>query len=279
LSEHISSEHISSEHISSEHIPSAWYADFFTDLPNEFWRRAATPEWTEVDVDFVEARLGLSPDSRILDVPCGSGRHSLALAARGHRVTGVDLSTEAIAHARGAARIAEQTAASEQTVASERAVAFEHGDMRDIGRFGVFDAAICLGNSFGYLDLAGTRAFAAALGRAVRPGGGLVVDFGATAESILPGFTEAPHTMRTGDITVETTTEYDVAASRLISRYRFIQGSRRLDATALHHVYTSGHLGDLLTDAGFTDVRRYAGPDGTPYTLGAGRLLLTARRA
>ncbi|WP_157891965.1 MULTISPECIES: SAM-dependent methyltransferase [Frankia] len=267
LSRYLIREHPAlSSHISSDHISSSWYADFFTDLPNEFWRRAATPEWTEADVDFVEARLGLPHGSRILDVPCGSGRHSLALAARGHRVTGVDLSTEAIAHARRAARVAGQ------------AVAFEHGDMRDLGRFGVFDAAVCLGNSFGYLDLAGTRAFTAALGRAVRPGGGLVVDFGATAESILPGFAGTPRTMRTGDITVETTTEYDVAASCLISRYRFSQGARRLAATALHHVYTSAHLGDLLTDAGFTDIRRYAGPDGTPYTLGAGRLLLTARR-
>ncbi|WP_261576063.1 hypothetical protein [Frankia gtarii] len=119
----------------------------------------------------------------------------------------------------------------------------------------------------------------AALGRVVRPGGGLVVDFGAAAESILPGFTEAPRTMRTGDITVETTTEYDVAASRLISRYRFSQEARRLDATALHHVHTGAHLGDLLANAGFTDLRRYADPDGTPFTPATGRLLLAARRA
>ncbi|MFC6094880.1 class I SAM-dependent methyltransferase [Saccharothrix lopnurensis] len=75
---------------------STWYVDFFTELPNEFWRRAVPPEVTVEEIDFVEERLGLAPGSLVLDVPCGSGRHSLELARRGHRVTGVDLSAEAI---------------------------------------------------------------------------------------------------------------------------------------------------------------------------------------
>jgi cyclopropane fatty-acyl-phospholipid synthase-like methyltransferase len=33
---------------------------------------------------------GLRAGSGVLDVPCGSGRHSLALAGRGCRVTGID---------------------------------------------------------------------------------------------------------------------------------------------------------------------------------------------
>ena len=61
----------------SEHVRSAWYADFFTELPNEFWRRAVPPEATTAEVDFVEERLGLAPGSRVVDVPCGSGRHSM----------------------------------------------------------------------------------------------------------------------------------------------------------------------------------------------------------
>ncbi|CAI7979922.1 Methyltransferase type 11 [Frankia sp. Hr75.2] len=243
-----------------------WFTEFFTELPNEFWRRAATPEMTAADVDFVETRLGLAPGSRIIDVPCGSGRHSLALAERGHRVTGVDLSAEAIEHARRAA------------AATGTAVKFVLGDMREIAPSGSFDAAVCLGNSFGYLTPAQTAEFVRSLAAAVRPGGGLVLDFGATAESVLPGFTGEARVMRTGDITTEATVDYDVARSRMLSRYRFTRGDDVLDTTAVHHVYTCGHIGDLLGAAGFTDIGRHSDPDGTPYRLGAGRLLVTARR-
>ncbi|QFZ24564.1 class I SAM-dependent methyltransferase [Saccharothrix syringae] len=244
--------------------PPTWYVDFFTELPNEFWRRAVPPEVTVEEIDFVEQRLGLAPRSAVLDVPCGSGRHSLELARRGHRVTGVDLSAEAIGHARRAAAGLD--------------VEFVHADMREIPRHGGFDAAVCLGNSFGYLELDGLREFAAALGGAVRPGGGLVVDFASAAESILPGYRAEPRTMTTGDITVLATGEYDVPGSRVLSRYRFTRGGEELDVTAIHHVYTVAQVVDLLSGNGFTDVELFGGPGGEPYGVGAGRLLLTARR-
>src|SRR6476646_2265358 len=67
----------------SQHISSTWYENFFTELQNEFWRRAASPAMTSADIEFIESRFALTPRSRILDVPCGSGRHSIALAQRG----------------------------------------------------------------------------------------------------------------------------------------------------------------------------------------------------
>jgi cyclopropane fatty-acyl-phospholipid synthase-like methyltransferase len=251
----------------AEHVPSDWYADFFTELPNEFWRRAVPPQVTTAEVDFIEGRLRLKPGSRVLDVPCGSGRHALALAERGHHVLGVDISAEAVEHAR--------RAAADAGLDVELVVA----EMRDIPRDGSVDAAVCMGNSFGYLDLDGLREFVAALAAAVRPGGGLVVDFAAAAESVLPGFADdQPRDMVVGDITVTGSNTYDVAGSRLISRYVFTRGAERVAVTALHHVYTVAHLRSLLADGGFTDVEQYGGPDGEPFEVGGGRLLLTARR-
>jgi cyclopropane fatty-acyl-phospholipid synthase-like methyltransferase len=252
----------------SDTIPPDWYARFFTELPNEFWRRAVPPQATADDIDFVESRLGLHPGSRVLDVPCGSGRHALALAGRGHRVTGVDLSTEAVEHARRAA------------AAAGLDVDLRLGEMRDLPRDGSFDAAVCLGNSFGYLDLAGLRQFVAALAGAVRPGGGLVVDTSTAAESVLPGYVDgAPRDVVTGDIAVTGSNEYDVTRSRLLSRYVFTRGAQVERVTALHHVHTSAHLGELLVEGGFTGVALHGGPDGSPFGLGSARLLLTARRA
>lgn len=251
----------------SDSIPSDWYLHFFTELPNEFWRGAMPAEATRAEVDFIERQLRLAPGSRILDVPCGSGRHALALATRGHRVTGVDISAEAIAHAR---RAAEDAGLS---------VDLSIADMRDIPNDGRFDAAVCLGNSFGYFNLADTREVAAALAASVRPGGGLLIDFGATAESALPGFTGGQQTMAAGGVSVLASREYEVAASRLVTTYEFSRGAERLRLRAPYYVYTNAHLAALLTEAGFTDFERFSSVDDRPFAVGDRRLLLTARRA
>ncbi len=252
----------------TEQVPSDWYADFFTELPNEFWRRAVPPQATVSEVDFIETRLGLKPGSRVIDVPCGSGRHALALAARGHDVLGVDISTEAIEHAR--------RAAADAGLDVELVV----GEMRDIPGDGSFDAAVCMGNSFGYLDQDGLSEFVSALAATVRPGGGLVVDYSVAAESVLPGFADdQPRDMTVGDITAAGSNSYDVVGSRLLSHYVFTRGPQQVSATALHHVYTVAHLRRLLADGGFTGIEQHGGPDGEPFEVGTGRLLLTARRS
>jgi SAM-dependent methyltransferase len=254
----------------SESVAADWYAHFFTELPNEFWRRCVPVEATAAEVDFIESQLGLVRSARVLDVPCGSGRHALALVARGHAVLGVDISAEAVEHARRAAAAAAAAAVSVQWMV---------GELRQVPRDASFDAAICMGNSFGYLDLSGTRDFVAALAGAVRPGGGLVIDYGAAAESLLPGFADnKPRDITAGDIHVTGSNRYDVANSRLLSRYVFSRGEQRVEAIALHHVYTVAQLRGLLLDAGFANIRLYNGPEGKPFEVGCGRLMLTAVR-
>lgn len=65
---------------------------------------------TRAEVDFVLdvfGELGLAPGSSILDVGCGTGRHSVELAKRGYRMTGVDLSAGMLMVAQAAAVAAE----------------------------------------------------------------------------------------------------------------------------------------------------------------------------
>src|SRR5439155_17604195 len=80
-----------------------WWKDFFTGLAVEFWLRIPTTEQTRSEVDFIEKSLKLPPRGRVLDVPCGGGRHALELAARGYQVTGVDISPDFLKAARAQA--------------------------------------------------------------------------------------------------------------------------------------------------------------------------------
>jgi len=87
---------------------------------------------TIAEVDFVIEQTGIAPGARVLDIGCGTGRHSVELAKRGYRVTGVDLSPGMLAEAR--------KTADEAGVEVE----FVHSNAADYTSGPVFNAAVCL---------------------------------------------------------------------------------------------------------------------------------------
>lgn len=82
----------------------AW-REFFNGHASVYMENVFTKN-TAAEVDFLIEELGLTPGSMILDIGCGTGRHSVALAQRGYRMTGVDLSPGMLAEARKTAEAA-----------------------------------------------------------------------------------------------------------------------------------------------------------------------------
>jgi SAM-dependent methyltransferase len=87
---------------------------------------------TIAEVDFLLEELGIAPRGSVLDVGCGTGRHSIELAKRGYAVTGLDLSSEMLARAASAAR------------AADVHVDWIRSDATKFSFARTFDAAICL---------------------------------------------------------------------------------------------------------------------------------------
>jgi SAM-dependent methyltransferase len=141
----------------SDQIREDWYVDAFD---------AASAEmvWTDrtgSEVDRVIKILQPRGDERILDLACGSGRHSLELRRRSFSVVGADISADLI-------EIARRDAA-----AAELEVEFVLGDLRELDFEDEFDLVLNLNDgAIGYLesDEENRRTFEV-IARALRPGG------------------------------------------------------------------------------------------------------------
>ena len=141
----------------SDQIPEDWYADAFDAASAEMaWTDRTGPE-----VDRVVKILQPRGDERVLDLACGSGRHSLELRRRGFEVVGADISGDLI-------EIARRDAAE-----AGLDVEFVQADLRDLDFSEEFDLVLNLNDgAIGYLesDEENRRSFEV-ISRALRPGG------------------------------------------------------------------------------------------------------------
>lgn len=241
-----------------------WWKDFFNGLIVDFWRVAMTPEVTRAEADFLVKQLGLVPGARVLDVPCGDGRLALALAERGCRVTGVDISEEFLDAGRSEAG------------ARGLDVSWRRAEMRDLPWREEFDAAYCAGSSFGYLDDAGNAEFLAAVSTTLKPGGRFFLDCKAS-ESILLAFRES-YEMTLGDIRFASVNRYDPTTGTMENHYTISRGDRVERKRALTRIYSTSEILRLLREAAFGDFETYGSVESEPFRLGSPRLFVTARK-
>ncbi len=242
------------------HLQHQWFETFFQGPAVDFWTRAMTPALTLADVDFLEKALEVNPGARLLDIPCGNGRHSIELARRGYRTTGIDLSDEFLAAAR-----------------AELDADWRRGDMRGLElEASAFDGAFCFGNSFGYLDHTGVAAFLSAVAGALKPGARLVIETGVTAESILPTLVQK-RWHRLGDLMILSENRYDPWESRLDIDYTFVHDGTIETRPTASYVFTSAELRRMLDKAGFDALAFHGSVTGEPYQLGSPGLVIIAQ--
>ena len=76
-----------------------WYEQLFENYGRRYDQEVYT-QGTKGECDFFEQEIGFNRAARILDIGCGTGRHSIELAKRGYAVTGIDLSESMLERAR-----------------------------------------------------------------------------------------------------------------------------------------------------------------------------------
>ena len=76
-----------------------WYEELFTNYSKSYDNEPFTMG-TLNECNFIEGEINHNKSIKILDVGCGTGRHSIELAKRGYTVTGIDLSDDQLNRAR-----------------------------------------------------------------------------------------------------------------------------------------------------------------------------------
>lgn len=235
-----------------------WFEEWFGEEYLRLYPHRDEAEATRA-VELLQANLPWRPGLRVLDVGCGAGRHTRALAAAGAQVTGLDLSRTLLDHARHCS-----------------GATFARADMRALPvRDRSMDVVVNLFTSFGYFSSDAIHAdVLAAMIRTLRPAGTFVIDFlhaATVLETLVPE----------SDVVLADTPVH--ISKRLIDGHRTVEKTITLDDGRRFvervRLFTPPELETMIRSAGATVRCRFGDYAGNPLAAGSARAILLAERA
>jgi cyclopropane fatty-acyl-phospholipid synthase-like methyltransferase len=226
-------------------------------------------ERTRQEVDGVVKLLELQADQRILDCPCGYGRHSLELAKRGFQVVGVDINREELTRARRAG----------DNLTNTR---FQKEDMRLLKFSEEFDAVINMFYSFGFFktdeeNFQVLRNFFSAL----KPGGKLLMHTDVNLSRVLEGeykFAEKRH-LHSGRV-LQIVDTYDPESKRINGKWTLIDENGMVEELAPYsvRVFSLEEFAIWCYEAGFKEVNGYGSWQKTKPTSSSEEMMVVAEK-
>jgi len=253
-------------------------ASFLLTKSSEWWESAFDAHYLrEYGLLFTLARdrqevarlvdlLALPDGSRLLDVPCGQGRHAHLLAEFGYDVDGLDYSKELldVARKRG-------------TGARLR---YTRGDMRSLPSRWTdsFDAVLNLFTSFGFFahpsdDARVIREFA----RVLKPGG-LLVWHGGSRDGVMARFLPRDWWTSADGTLFAQEREFDSLSGVLTVHSTWSKGAKRGTREHRLRLYTATRLSELCASAGLVVEEAYDGFNDRALRRTSSEMLLVARK-
>ena len=108
-----------------------WYEELFENYAIKYDNESFT-QGTIGECDFIEKEMNYEKNTRILDIGCGTGRHSIELAKRGYKVVGIDLSESLLERAK------------EKALKENLTIDFQKYDARNLPFLDEFDLIIMI---------------------------------------------------------------------------------------------------------------------------------------
>jgi SAM-dependent methyltransferase len=205
-------------------------------------------------------KIGLQKGMRILDLPCGRGRHSIFLEKEGFDVTGADLAENSIEHAR--------------RFETEH-LHFRVHNMLDPFPEKEYDAVLNLFTSLGYFDSEQEDLLALNhMADALKQGGWLVIDF------LNPVRVQA-------DLIPEESTEIDgihfdisreIKNKRVVKSVRFNHESKDFEYSEKVRLYDKEELSSMVNATGLQIIDTFGDYNLQPWSQQSERCIIVARK-
>lgn len=245
---------------------SAWWASYFDEHYLLEYEPLFSPEKDRREIARLIEIMGLPVGARLLDVPCGQGRHAHLLAEAGYEVQGVDLSRDLLA------------------LATQRGTGptlkYKRADMRRLPASwtGRFDAVINLFTSFGFfLDPSDDACVIAEFARTLTVGG-LLVWHGGSRDGVMAKFLDRDWwTTRNGTV-IGHERSFDPLSGVMTVRSTWRGPNTSGEREHRIRLYTATRLAELCRDAGLIVEEAYDGWRERPLTRRSSEMLLLARK-
>lgn len=247
-------------------MPPAWYEEYFSEPYGEIYSEYLLPasvarEEAQLACDALE----LKPGDRILDCPCGYGRHMDFLHRLFPDIIGIDLDRDCLKRGKDYSPDLKML----------------RGDMRELPfRAETFDAVINLFNSFGYFSQEENMVTLRQWHRVMKSGAGLMIDV-ANPEPLIDIITEHPRTQQeVFDLLLTEDWNYEPESGLLHNRTEIhLAGETKVREYSLR-IYSLDELQEMLTGADMVYETAYGEFDGDSYDPDEStRLIVTARKA
>lgn len=229
-----------------------------------FYGDSLTDERSDAEIAGLVQIARLVTPLRILDVPCGFGRHANRLAAFGHRVTGVDLYPGFLDLARRDAD------------ARKVQVVYRQGDMRSMDFETEFDRVLMLFTSFGYFEDEDNFHVLENVARALVPGGLFILDIH-NRDMFLKNDRPAFVNEKNGDLMIDRG-NFDTLSGRWYNRRIVIRNGIRKDKPFFVRLFNPSEIREWLTRSGLVFVQLYGGYDGKPILPDSRRMIVVSMK-
>lgn len=224
---------------------------------------------TELEASGVMNLAGIKAGDRLMDCPCGYGRHSLALASRGVNVTGVDINSEFLSICRF-----------QKLKRQIESVEFVTKSMLEISFEAKFDAVINMFYSFGFFSEDENRKVAQNFHRALKPGGRFLMHTHVTIPRFKRGLIKEVEArkLKSGRI-LELTRKLD-AENREIGQWTVVgkDGQKTPLSEYSVRIYGTAEYEEMCRSVGFSKVDFYSDWAGSPYSDDSDLLIAVATK-